>query len=103
MTGFSAETMLQKCVELSADKKARDLVSLRLSDLTTICDYFLLMTASNTRQAQSICDNIEEGMKAEGQPPLRIHQCKQPTQVIRFQLWRIPFLLAIQILHFRLS
>lgn len=82
MTGFSAETMLQKCVELSADKKARDLVSLRLSDLTTICDYFLLMTASNTRQAQSICDNIEEGMKAEGQPPLRIEGYNEASWIL---------------------
>ena len=71
MAELNPENTLQKCVELAADKKARDIVSLRLQD-TTVCDYFLLVTAANTRQAQSVCDNIEEGMKAAGQPPLRI-------------------------------
>lgn len=72
MTERNTESLLQKCVELAAEKKARDLVSLKLIDLTVISDYFLIATAINIRQAQAICDSIELTMKAEGFPPLRI-------------------------------
>ena len=66
------EEILARCVELAEEKKGRDIVSLALSGLTLICDYFLIVTAANTRQAQSICDQIEQGMKEDGLQPLRI-------------------------------
>ena len=66
------EEILARCVALAEEKKGRDVVSLNMSGLTLICDYFLLVTAASTRQAQAICDEIEQGMKAEGLPPLRI-------------------------------
>jgi len=72
MTQNIAEELLTQCIALAEDKKARDIVSLHLAELTTICDYFLIMTAGNSRQAQAICDNIEEGLKANGNAPLRI-------------------------------
>ena len=66
------EELLAQCVAAAQDKKGRDIVSMKMSGLTLICDYFLLVTAANNRQAQSICDQIEQDLKAEGQPPLRI-------------------------------
>lgn len=68
----AAEALLQRCVELAADKKARDMLALTLSGLTLIADYFLIMSATNTRQAQAIADEITEKLKAEGNPPLRV-------------------------------
>ena len=66
------EELLARCVALAEDKKGRDIVSLKMSGLTLVCDYFLLVTAANTRQAQSISDNIELGLKEDGLQPLRI-------------------------------
>ena len=66
------EEILARCVALAEEKKGRDIVSRSLSGLTLICDYFLIVTAANTRQAQSICDQIEQGMKEDGLQPLRI-------------------------------
>ena len=66
------EEILARCVALAEEKKGRDIVSLSLSGLTLICDYFLIVTAANTRQAQSICDQIEQGMKEDGLQPLHI-------------------------------
>ncbi|MBQ1502318.1 MAG: ribosome silencing factor [Firmicutes bacterium] len=79
---MTAEKLLEECVRLAADKKARDLVSLKIGGLTTICDYFLLATATNTRQAQSICDNIEEGLKAAEQPLLRIEGYNEASWIL---------------------
>ena len=66
------EELLARCVALAEEKKARNVVSLSMAGLTLICDYFLLVTAANTRQAQSISDNIEMGLKEDGLQPLRI-------------------------------
>ncbi|MBR5429073.1 MAG: RsfS/YbeB/iojap family protein, partial [Firmicutes bacterium] len=50
------EGLLARCVALAEEKKGRDLVSLKMAGLTLICDYFLIVTAGSTRQAQAICD-----------------------------------------------
>lgn len=68
----SPEEILARCVALAEEKKGRDMVSLNLAGLTLICDYFLIITAASTRQAQSICDHMEQGLKQEGLQPLRI-------------------------------
>lgn len=72
MTGFSAEQLLERVVALAQEKKAYDLISLKLTGLTLIADYFAIMTAGNTRQAQALSDHIYESLKDEGHPALRI-------------------------------
>ena len=67
-----SQILLARCVELAAEKKARDMVSLALGELTVICDYFLIMTANSTRQAQALCDYVQLEMKAEGNAPRRV-------------------------------
>ena len=82
MTDNSAESILQQCVALAQEKKGRDIISLKLRGLTVICDYFLLVSATNTRQAQSICDNIEEKMKENALPPLRIEGYREGRWIL---------------------
>ena len=82
MTENNVETMLQKCIELAQEKKGRDIISLKLKGLTVICDYFLVVSATNTRQAQSICDNIEEKMKECGNAPLRIEGYREGKWIL---------------------
>ncbi len=72
MTEFSAEELVAKIVALAQSKKARDIVHLKLSGLTLIADYFLLMTAGNTRQAQALSDHIYEELKSQDCQALRI-------------------------------
>ena len=68
----TSANLLQQCVDLAIEKKARDMVSLNLQGLTLICDYFLIMTAGNIRQAQALSDHLELSMKNIGNAPLRI-------------------------------
>jgi len=82
MKEISAEALLQQCVELAAAKKARDIVSLKLTGLTLISDYFLLVSASNTRQTQSICDHIEIEMKAAGNAALHIEGYREGRWIL---------------------
>jgi len=78
----AAEQLLQRAVELAQEKKAKQLTSLALSGLTLIADYFLIMSAANTRQAQAIADAIAETLKAEGRSALRIEGYREGRWIL---------------------
>ena len=52
---------LAKVAAIAADsKKATDLELLDLGGLSDVCDYFLIISASNARMADMLVDEIEE-------------------------------------------
>ncbi|KUO51545.1 MAG: hypothetical protein APF76_12875 [Desulfitibacter sp. BRH_c19] len=55
--------LAQVVAKAALDKKARDVVILKMDDVTIITDYFVLCTATNRTQAQAIAGNIEHEMK----------------------------------------
>jgi ribosome-associated protein len=60
------ENIVNKTVEIIKDKKGEDIVSMKFSPAqSTICDYFVICNATNIKQAQSICDGLERGLKTE--------------------------------------
>ncbi|MGI5891565.1 MAG: ribosome silencing factor [Bacillota bacterium] len=63
---------LDNFIKWSKKKKAVDIVSINLQGITLIGDYFLLMTASNTRQGQAIADYIKEQSEIRGKNVLRV-------------------------------
>ncbi len=60
------QELLLQCVNSAKEKKAEQIISLDLKDLSLIGDYFLIMTAKNNRQAQAIADGIAEDLKEQG-------------------------------------
>jgi ribosome-associated protein len=56
-------------VEAASEKKAEDILVLNVSEVTTIADLFVICSARNERQAQSIVDEIVAKAKAAGQQP----------------------------------
>ena len=53
-------------------KKARDIVGIDLHEVSSVADYFLIMSGSNKPQLKAISDNIEEKLAEQGLHPLRI-------------------------------
>ncbi|ERT58381.1 MULTISPECIES: ribosome silencing factor [Megasphaera] len=49
-----------------ADKKGWNIVILDMSETTILADCFVICSARNVRQAQSIADAVEEALKKEG-------------------------------------
>jgi len=47
----------------AADKKAFTIDILKVAELTSIADYFLICSASSERQAMAVCDAIEERLR----------------------------------------
>ena len=60
---------MKTCAALAREKKATDILALDISGLTTIADYFLLLTAANNRQATAIADYL---LEENEQKPLRM-------------------------------
>ena len=54
------------------NKKGEDVVVLKVAGITSITDYYVIATAKNTIHAKSLCDEIEEKLKAGGITPKNI-------------------------------
>ena len=61
----SIESRVRLAVAAALDKKAINLDVLAVADLTSIADYFVLMSANNERQSQAIADEIVDRLKKE--------------------------------------
>lgn len=71
MNDTSWEKALQ-CAQSALDKKAYDLVTLKVTALTSVADYFIVCTGRSDTQVRSICEAIQEALGAEGQKPLAV-------------------------------
>ena len=56
----------------AADKKAIDLVVLKLIEITSFADYFVICSGTSTRQVQAIANEIEDRLRSEKVRPLNI-------------------------------
>jgi ribosome-associated protein len=56
---------VRAAVRAAEDKKAMDIVVLRLTALTEFTDYFILCTGGNQRQVQAIADEITLRLKKD--------------------------------------
>lgn len=51
-------------------KKARDIEVLKVSELTTLADYFVIATGGSDRQVKALCDNLEDELGKQGVFPV---------------------------------
>lgn len=58
--------LVAKCFD---DKKAQDVISLEIGELTSIADYFVIGSGTSTTQVKAIADEIEEKMAEAGFNP----------------------------------
>ena len=61
---------VRECVLIAAraanEKKASDIMVQDVRELVSVTDYFVIVTASNSRQVNAIVDNIEEEVRRKG-------------------------------------
>jgi ribosome-associated protein len=55
----------------AAEKQARDVVILDVSDLIVITDLFLICSGTSDRQVRSIVEEVEKALRELGQRPVR--------------------------------
>jgi len=54
------------------DRKAENIEVLKISELTTIADYFVICNGNSSTQVKALCDNVTEKTSEMGIEPLRI-------------------------------
>lgn len=58
--GIDARAVAEVAAQAAYDKNGDDIQVLDLTELSDVCDYFVIATGSNTRLVDSIVDEIEE-------------------------------------------
>ncbi|HEY2207109.1 MAG TPA: ribosome silencing factor [Pseudonocardia sp.] len=77
-----AREMARVAAVAAANKKARDIVVLDVSDQLAITDCFLIASAPNERQVQAIVDEVEERLRLAGSKPIRREGAREGRWVL---------------------
>lgn len=69
-------------VAAAEDKKASEVTVLKLIEVTTFADYFVICSGNSARQVQAIADEIEESLRNQKVRPLHIEGYKNAEWVL---------------------
>ena len=64
------EALAATCAHLAEQKKAENILVLRVAALTSIADFFVILTGRNPRQLRALCAAIEAGIQRLGLAPI---------------------------------
>jgi ribosome-associated protein len=80
--GDPSEDLAQICAHIALDKKAEDVVILKVADLTSYADYFVIAAATSDRQAQAVARAISDELRTRGRQPLSTDGMEQGNWVV---------------------
>lgn len=82
--GVEAVEVARVAAVSADDKKAEDVRVLDLTELSDVCDYFVIATGLNNRQVDAIVDEIEEKVAAAcgGEHPISIEGREERSWIL---------------------
>ena len=82
MTDEELLAHVRAAVQAAEEKKAIEIVTLRLIELTSFTDYFVICSGNSSRQVQAIADEVETRLKKVGIRPNQIEGYEQAEWVL---------------------
>lgn len=67
-----SQLLARRAAELSLEKKAEDVKILDLRGITSMTDYFVIITADSERKAKAVAEHIIDGLKEDGERPMHV-------------------------------
>ena len=64
--------MLKIAANALNEKKAKQMSALEIADITLLCEYFLICTATSSTQVRALCDEVEAKLSEIGVEPHHI-------------------------------
>lgn len=74
--------MAKAAVKAAAENRGQDITVLDLTGVTSLFDFFILITGGSRRQLAAIADEIERGLKAIGEKKLSISGLEEGRWVV---------------------
>ena len=71
-SGLTALDVLRVAAEAAISKKARTPVALDLRELSGVCDYFFICSASSEVQVKAVAEGVEDALRERGVRPWHI-------------------------------
>lgn len=69
---MTAENILKIAAKALDDKKAENLSSVKVENLTSLAEYFLIATATSNTHVRALTDEVEDALAAAGEKPHHI-------------------------------
>lgn len=80
----------RKIVQVMDSKKAKDIRLIKIEGISSLGDYFVVASASNTTQVKAIADEVEDEMTKLGLEPNRV-EGRQSAQWILMDYYDVMF------------
>ncbi|CAN0023900.1 unnamed protein product [Phaeothamnion confervicola] len=74
--------MARAAAEVADDKLGRDIIVKDLTDLSIVCDYFVITSAPTRVQTKDIARSIEERLKGAGQASKRTQGFREGSWIL---------------------
>lgn len=66
------EEILEKSIKILDNKKAMDITALKITDLTSVADYFVIVSGTSSTHIKALADELEDKLAESGQEPKHI-------------------------------
>jgi ribosome-associated protein len=66
------QEILENSVKILDNKKAMDIKALKITDLTSVADYFVIVNGTSTTHVRALAEELEDQLAKLGQEPKHI-------------------------------
>lgn len=74
--------LARKAATFLDSKKAEKLNVIEVDSISSLADYFVIATGNNNTHVRALADELDERMKAEGLPPVRMEGYRSNSWIL---------------------